>query len=115
MESLTGTVSAIRAVADLLDETGQWLELADPGLAAFGADGPGQLGVLGRETYGHWLAVVEARVREARAHAARADDFAGLVGRAVAGFSDADSRTERANKDLDEGADPSGPFGAGVL
>jgi hypothetical protein len=114
MESLTGTVANIRAAADLLGETGQWLGMTDPGPAAFGADGPGRLGDLGRQTYEQWLAALDARVREARAHALRAQDFADVLGQAVGGFSDADSHAGRAHKNLDDG-DQSGPIAAGVL
>jgi hypothetical protein len=115
MESLTGTVSAIRAAADLLGETGRWLSLTDPGPAAFGADGPGRLGEFGQQAYGQWGAATEARVREAHAHAARAHELAEVIGRAAGGLGDADSAAGRATRELDEGGEQAGSIEAGVL
>ena len=86
---LAGTVTAIHATADLLGDAERRLPAVDPGATAFGARGLGLLGEVGQEAYGHWQAAMNARVREARAHAARVRDLAELVDHAAGGFREA--------------------------
>lgn len=86
---LAGTVTAIHATADLLGDAERRLPAVDPGATAFGARGLGLLGEVGQEAYRHWQAAMNARVREARAHAARLRELADLVDHAVGGFTEA--------------------------
>src|SRR4051794_39455448 len=64
---------------------------SDPGPAAFGADATGALGELGRELRGGYLAALDARVREAAAHAARLSAAADAIARARSGYAEADA------------------------
>ena len=101
-ESLSGAVAAIRVTGDLLGEAGQQLPAVDPGATAFGADGPGRLGELGRDLYLHWQRGLDARAREAHAHAARVHDLADVAGRTASGFADANQSARSGHRD--EGA-----------
>jgi hypothetical protein len=100
---LAGTVTAIHATADLLGDAERRLPAVDPGATAFGARGLGLLGEVGQEAYRHWQAAMNARVREARAHAARVRDLADLVDHAMGGFAEAQHSAERAQRDLATG------------
>ena len=89
------TDSSLRHAADLLDEAGRRLGVADPGPTAFGAGGLGVLGDVGREAHLRWQAALDARSREAAAHAARLHEAADLVARTVATLADADVDAQR--------------------
>jgi hypothetical protein len=86
-----GTDSSLRQAAELLDEAGRRLSVLDPGPTAFGAGGLGVLGDVGREAHRRWLAALDARSREAAAHAVRLHEVADLVTRTVSALADADS------------------------
>lgn len=103
---LAGTVPAIHATADLLDAAEQRLPAAGPGPTAFGAGGLGLLGEVGRAAYQRWQEGVDARLREARAHAQRVRELAELVARATGGFSEAQHGAGRANRELAGADDP---------
>lgn len=97
---LAGTVTAIHATADLLGAAEQSLPAVDPGATAFGAAGLGLLGAVGRQAYVRWQEATEARVREARAHAARVRELAELAGHAAAGFRETQDAAERGHRDV---------------
>lgn len=98
-ETLSGAVVAIRVTGDLLGESGQQLPAVDPGADAFGAGGPGRLGDVGRDLYLQWQRGLEARVREAQAHAARVQEYADLVSRTVGSFADANDSARGQHRD----------------
>jgi hypothetical protein len=100
---LAGTVTAIHATADLLGDAERRLPAVDPGATAFGAAGLGLLGEVGREAYVRWQAATDARVREARAHAARVRDLADLVRQATGGLSEAHRSAGEAHRDAAAG------------
>ncbi len=70
-----------------------------PAPTAFGAGGPGRLGDLGRELYLQWQRGLDARAREAQAHAARMHDLADLVSRSAGGFADANESVRSQHRD----------------
>lgn len=98
-ETLSGAVVAIRVTGDLLGESGQQLPAVDPGADAFGAGGPGRLGDVGRDLYLQWQRGLEARVREAQAHAARVQEYADLVSRTAGSFADANDSARSQHRD----------------
>jgi hypothetical protein len=85
-ETVSGAVSALRATAEMLDESQRALPTADPGATAFGAGGPGRLGDTGRELYLLWQRTLDGRAREAAAHGSRLYDLADLAARAAGGL-----------------------------
>lgn len=97
---LAGTVTAIHATADLLGEAEQRLPGVDPGATAFGAAAVGLLGEVGRQAYRCWQEATEARVAEARAHAARVRELAELVDHAVAGLHEVQETVQRGHREL---------------
>jgi hypothetical protein len=98
-ETLSGAVAAIRVTGDVLGEAGHQLPAVDPGVTAFGAGGPGRLGELGRDLYARWQRGLDARAREAHAHAARVHDLADLVSRTAGGFVDANESARSQHRD----------------
>lgn len=86
---------AIREAAEQLARATRALGAADPGPTAFGAGAIGLLGAVGREAHQRWQAALDARAREAAAHAARLRDFADLVQRGVDGLVAADDEARR--------------------
>jgi hypothetical protein len=62
----------------------------DPGADAFGAAATGRLGALGRELHRAYLVALDARAREASAHAARLTATAEALARAATGYVAAD-------------------------
>jgi hypothetical protein len=99
-QTVSGALSALRSTAELLGTTGGELSAADPGPAAFGAGGPGRLGELGRELYLHWQRTLDARGREATAHASRLQELADLAGRAAGGFREAEENAHRGQPEV---------------
>jgi hypothetical protein len=65
----------------------------DPGRQAFGVDGPGRLGDLGRALHAQCAAALAARSREANALGARLGDSAYLVDAVAAGYRDIEQAT----------------------
>src|SRR5262245_22369130 len=98
-ETLSGAVAAIRGVADLLGGAGQRLPAVDPGAGDFGAGGPGRLGDMGRDLYLQWQRALDARAREAHAHAGRVNDLADLVNQAAAGLTGANEAAGQQQRD----------------
>jgi hypothetical protein len=94
-ETVSGAVSALRATAEMLDETHRALPTADPGATAFGAGGPGRLGDTGRDLYLLWQRTLDGRAREAAAHAARLEDLADLAARAAGGLHEVNRNAGR--------------------
>jgi hypothetical protein len=80
----------VTSVAEDVSTAAARLGLADPGARAFGADGPGSLGELGRTLRVTWTSALAAREREAAAHGARLTDLAGALGQAADGYREAE-------------------------
>lgn len=115
-ETLAGAAAALRGASELLATAAARLGGHDPGATAFGAHGPGRLGELGRELYGHWQRAMDARVREAAAHGARLEQTADAVARVAAGYAEVDDAARRrqlgatgGDGGVDEAAARSGP------
>ncbi|HLL68139.1 MAG TPA: hypothetical protein VK453_20840 [Micromonosporaceae bacterium] len=87
------------AVSDRLATSGAALDRLDPGPRAFGADGPGRLGELGRTLHLALAAGLAARSDEAVAHGVRLADTADALRRVSGGYADA----ERAAQDRHAG------------
>jgi hypothetical protein len=90
-------VDTLRKLAGRLDEAAatvtavaHQVEAAGPPHPAFGADGPGWPGELGRALHEQWLAATGARAREAAATAARLADVATAVHVAATGYAETD-------------------------
>jgi hypothetical protein len=90
-----GTDSTLRQTGELFEEAGRRLSVVDPGPTAFGAGGLGVLGEVGHEAYLRWQTALDARSREATAHATRLHEVAVVVARAVAALGDADRDAQR--------------------
>ncbi len=88
-------VGHIQAAADQVARAGRSLSGTGPGAAAFGAGAHGLLGTLGQEAHQRWQAALDARAREAAAHAARLRDFADLVQRSILALAVADDEARR--------------------
>jgi hypothetical protein len=101
-DTVSGAVAALRGTADVLGDVGQRVPTVDPGARAFGADGPGRLGDVGRELYVQWQRALDARAREAQEHAARVHELASLVARAVGGFIEANESARSQHHDVDD-------------
>lgn len=91
-----------RDVAGRLDEAAANLSTAaatvaavGPGERAFGVDGPGRLGELGRALHGQWLAATDARVREASGAASLLAETAGALRAAAGAYADVDDAARR--------------------
>ena len=80
----------VSATADEVTGASARLGLVGPGPAAFGGDGPGSLGELGRDLQVLWSGGLAAREREAAAHGARLTDLAGALRVAARGYRDAE-------------------------
>jgi hypothetical protein len=92
----------LRSAAETLRRTGEALGDAaaattalDPGPRAFGADGPGALGAVGRDLHGLFQRALQARAREAAAHGARLTTVADGVAQAAGHYADVDARSRR--------------------
>jgi methyl-accepting chemotaxis protein len=99
MSDLSSAVAALRSATDQLDDTGAHLRVLDPGATAFG-DGPGRLGELGQGLYRQWQRAVDARSREAHAHAARLIEAADAVQQAGAGYAEMDDNAQRRHPEV---------------
>jgi len=94
------TVRALRSAGALSSEAAAGVNAVDPGPRAFGADGPGRLGELGRALHQHWQRALDARAREAAAHGARLDEAADLLLRVAADYADIDESARRAQPEV---------------
>jgi hypothetical protein len=92
---LRSAVAAIHAAADEVADVERGLAAADPGASAFGASGLGLLGDVSREAYRHYQVALDARAREARAHAERLRGLAQLIERTGTAFAEADDAAMR--------------------
>jgi len=99
MSDLSSAVAALRDAGDHLDDAGAHLRALDPGATAFG-DGPGRLGELSQELYRQWQRALDARSREAHAHAARLTEAADAVQRAGAGYAEMDDNAQRRHPEV---------------
>jgi hypothetical protein len=104
--TLSGAVAAIRGTADLLGEAGQRITAVDPGARVFGAGGPGRLGEMGRDLYLQWQRALDARAREAQAHAGRVYDLADLVNQAAEGLTGANEAAGQQQREANDGQTP---------
>lgn len=89
-ETLASTARLLRQAATTVTEAGARVGGYDPGPHAFGADGPGEFGELGRLLHQRWLRALDARAREAAALGARLDDAADALARAAADYAETD-------------------------
>jgi hypothetical protein len=94
-EILGDAVATLRHTGALLAEAAARVHAQDCGVRAFGGDGPGELGELGRAMHGRWQAGLDARAREAAAHSARVDDLADGLAQAGTGYADIDHATSK--------------------
>jgi hypothetical protein len=93
--ALAAAVAALRAAAAALTDAGERVTTHDPGPSAFGVDGPGELGEVGREQYRAWQRALDARAREAASHGVRLDQAAEAVARAAGGYAEIDHTAHR--------------------
>lgn len=100
VDSLSGAVTALRHAGATLAEAGARLNVADPGPLAFGGDGPGALGELGRALYHQWQRALDARAREAAAHGARLADTGDILARSASGYAEIDEENRRRHPEV---------------
>ncbi len=91
-------MESLRALAARLDEASATLAavahaatVAGPAPTAFGADGPGRPGDLGRALHRQWVTATDNRAREARAAAARFAAAASAIRDAADRYADTDA------------------------
>ena len=89
-----------RIRAQTLSEAHGRIGALDPGARAFGVTGAGRLGDLGHDLYLLTQRALDARAREASAHATRLHDLADLVGRASGGYADIDESARRGQPEV---------------
>lgn len=77
-----------------LDRLGGQLRRLDPGGRAFGGDGPGQLGALGRALSGEFAAALHARGEEAAVASGALGGLASALHQSLAGYRDTDARRD---------------------
>ena len=99
-ETLSGAVVSLRRTADALGEASGRIATLDPGARAFGATGAGRLGDLGNDLYRLAQRALDARSREASAHAARVHEVADLLARASGGYGDIDESARRSQAEV---------------
>jgi hypothetical protein len=99
-EALTGTAAALRLAGEQLAEAGATVAQHDPGPSAFGAEGAGELGQVGRALYQQWRQALENRAREASLHGERFDQVAEAVSRAAGGYADIDHAARRRHPEV---------------
>jgi hypothetical protein len=88
--ALEDFAARLAATADELGAAAAALPGHDPGPDAFGAAAAGRLGALGRELHRVYLVALDARAREAGAHAARLSELTDSVARAATRYAAAD-------------------------
>jgi hypothetical protein len=81
-----------------LDRVGAELRRLDPGGRAFGGDGPGQLGALGRALSGEFAGALHARDREAAAASGAIGGLTTALRHSLAGYRDVDARRDDAGR-----------------
>ncbi len=95
-DSLSGAVTALRMAGEMLAEAANRLPSLGAGPAAFGATAygaarAGRLGDVATDLHSQCQHALDARAREAAAHAARLDDAADAIARAARDYADVDS------------------------
>jgi hypothetical protein len=98
-DSLSGAMAALRNTGAQLEDAGAALRTLDPGAGAFG-QGPGRLGELGQDLHRRWQQCVDARAREAQAHAARLAELTDALRRAGAGYAEIDDNAQRRHPEV---------------
>jgi len=99
-ETLSGAAGMLRLASEVLGGAGARLGTHDPGARAFGADGSGRLGELGRALHHHWQRALDARAREAAAHSARLDDASDTLARTADGYTGTDDQARRSQPEV---------------
>ena len=97
IDELAGRISA---VADEVSGASARIGLTDPGARAFGGDGPGRLGELGRDLHSTWTGALAAREREAASHGARLTDLAGALSQAAGAYHDVEDAAHRRHREV---------------
>jgi hypothetical protein len=92
IDELAARVDAIGAA---LGGHGRRLADAGPGPAAFGGDGPGRVGEVGRALHRQWSAALVAREREAAAHGARLGEFGAALRSVADAYREVDDAARR--------------------
>jgi hypothetical protein len=98
--TLRSAVAALHQTSALLTEASGRAHTHDPGAMAFGGNGAGRLGELGRLLHRQWQGALDARAREAAAHGARVEDVADALARAAAGYADIDHSTSKQHPEV---------------
>jgi Excreted virulence factor EspC, type VII ESX diderm len=89
-QPLSAVAKTLQEAGDVVADIAADIADLDPGARAFGANGPGALGELGRDLHRQCVAALAARAQEALAHRARLREAADLVARAALGYAAAD-------------------------
>jgi hypothetical protein len=95
VDSLRQLAARLDESAALLSDAAHMMPAVGPPAPAFGVDGPGRLGELGRTLHGVWVDVVGARAREAATTAARLADAATALRAISDAYADADEAARR--------------------
>lgn len=95
MDSLYAVAGRLDEAAATLTDAARTVTVLGPPGRAFGVDGPGRLGELGRALHRQWIAAADARAREAVAAAARLADIAATLRVAAASYADTDVAARR--------------------
>jgi hypothetical protein len=95
IDELTGRLGSLGAE---VSAAATRLSRVGPGPVAFGGDGPGRLGELGRALHARWAGALAAREREATAAGARLTDLAGALRTAAAGYRAAEDSAHRRHR-----------------
>lgn len=98
--TLGAAAASLRAGAGMLGEAQRRLGALDPGPRTFGASGAGRLGDLSHDLYLLWQRSLEARMREAAAHATRLHEAAEAVARAGGGYVEIDETARRSQPEV---------------
>jgi hypothetical protein len=83
----------IDSAADVIAGASTTMTLIDPGARAFGGDGVGSLGELGRALHRQFTAALTARGRESAAHGARLADAAQALRLVATGYRGVEDET----------------------
>lgn len=95
MESLHALAARLDEASATLTAVAHAVTATDPAHPAFGADGPGRPGELGRALHGQWTTATDTRAREAVAAAARLAAAAAAVRGAADRYADVDDAARR--------------------
>lgn len=90
MDGLHAAARRLDEAAAAISDAARTVAALGPAGAAFGVDGPGRLGELGRAMYRQWSATLDARAREAVSAAGWLADLAAALRVAAASYADTD-------------------------